>query len=149
MFSKKYQIEAVQYCWTINHFCCLHLVQGSPRVHVSSLNRRTIWPCTSCHQERKPRNTPPVTFTASPNASLPSPTSSHCLYETPHPVSLSYLWFNIEYCTALFIWNTILFLCIYIKWPNPYYYHLYYYSSTVVDIHFHVPHLQAFLNIFH
>lgn len=112
--SKKYQMEVVQYFWTINHFCC-HLVQGSPPVHVSSLNRRTIWPCTSCHQERKPRNTPPVTFTASPNASLPSPTSSHCLYETPHPVSLSYLWFNVKYCTALFIRNTILFLCIYIK----------------------------------
>lgn len=68
-------------------FFFLSVCQGSPLVRESCLNRRTTWPSTSCHLERRPRSSHPTAFITSPNASLPSPISSLCSYETLHPVS--------------------------------------------------------------
>lgn len=53
----------------------------------SCLNRRTTWPSTSCHPERRLRSSPLVASHPSPSASPPSPTSCPCVCETPPPVS--------------------------------------------------------------
>lgn len=67
------------------------MCQGSPLAPESSSSRRTTWLCTSCPLERRPRSSPPAASTASPSASLPSPTSSPSSYGMPLPVSRAVL----------------------------------------------------------